>query len=80
MTLDRMVQMFSILANLGVVAGFAFLAVQVQQNSEALKVQSAVLVASAQISAESSFIGEELSEAYAIALRHPQLGPGASLP
>ena len=69
---DLLNQWLSIVTNFGVIAGFVLVALQLQQNTEALRIQASAITASAAISAESAFMGDTVAEAYAIALRAPE--------
>jgi hypothetical protein len=72
MNLEKLSHWIGILANFGVVLGFVLIAFQLQQNSQALRIQAEAISSSAIIGAESSFMGEDIAIAYAIAVKNPK--------
>ena len=72
MNFDRVNQWLSLVANLGVVAGFVMVAFQLQQNTEAVRLQADAVTSGANVAAESAFMGENVAEAYAIAWQSPE--------
>ena len=72
MNFDRINQWLSLVANLGVVAGFVMVAFQLQQNTEAVRLQADAVSSGANVAAESAFMGENVAEAYAVARQSPE--------
>jgi hypothetical protein len=72
MRFDRVNQWLTLVANLGVVVGFFMVAFQLQQNTDALRLQADAVSSSATVAAESGFMGEDVAEAYAIAWQSPE--------
>ena len=72
MNFDRVNQWLSLVANLGVVAGFVMVAFQLQQNTEAVRLQADAVSSGANVAAESAFMGENVAEAYAVAWQSPE--------
>jgi hypothetical protein len=70
--LEKVNLWLTLVSNLGIVAGFVLIAFQLQQNTQALQVQASAIVASATVTAESAFMGENVAEAYAIAEKTPR--------
>jgi hypothetical protein len=71
MNWDRLNQIFSIVANLAVVAGFVMVAIQLQQNTAAIRLQTLSMMNSASVEAEGTFAGDTVHLAQAKAIYHP---------
>jgi len=71
MNLDQINKWLMLVANLGVVAGFVMLAVQLQQNTAAIRLQTLSTLSSSWVQAESSFTGDTVHLATAKAMYHP---------
>src|SRR5262245_11051278 len=71
MNLDRLNQAVSMVANLGVVAGFVLLAIQLQQNTSAIRQQTLSTMNSTAVEAEGTFTGDTVHLAQAKAIYHP---------
>lgn len=80
MKLDKLNQWLTLAANIGLIAGFVLIALQLQQNTRAIELQAISLQTSSQISGESTFMGEDVASAYAVAaLRPSELSEGQVL-
>jgi hypothetical protein len=64
-------QWLTLVANFGVVAGFILIAFQLQQNTEALRLQADAISSNTHTVAESAMMGDDVAEAYAVALQSP---------
>lgn len=69
--IDKMNQWITIVTNLGVIAGFIIIALQLQQNTKALNVQADSLAFSAELATYIALMGENVSEALVTAENEP---------
>lgn len=69
--LEKANQWLMLVTNLGVVAGFILIALQLQQNSQALEIQARAISDSTAVAAEAAFMGENIADAYAVAQLRP---------
>ena len=71
MKIDWLNEWLTLIANVGVIAGFVLVAYQLSLNTEAIRLQSAQDQARMTSAAEVAFMGESTHEAFNTALRHP---------
>ena len=69
--MDKINQWLTVVTNLGVIAGFILIAIQLQQNTKALNVQADSLAFSAELSTYVALMGENVSEAFVTAENSP---------
>ena len=60
-----------LVTNIGIVAGFVLIALQLQQSTKAMGLQAEAIRDSSIVAAESAFMGETLADAYVIAQLEP---------
>jgi hypothetical protein len=71
MNLERSGGLLALVANLGVVGGLVLLAVEVRHNTQVVRAQASVNLATGQSSAEVAFMGEDTAAAFVTAINTP---------
>ena len=71
MNLERSGGWLALVANLGVVGGLVLLAVELRQNTQVVRAQASMYLATGQASAEVAFMGEDTAAAFVKAINSP---------
>ena len=71
MNLERSSGWLALVANLGVVGGLILLALELRQNTQVVRAQASVSLATGQTSAEVAFMGEDTAAAFVKAINSP---------
>ena len=71
MNLERSGGWLALVANLGVVGGLILLAVELRQNTQVVRAQASVNLATGQTAAEVAFMGEDTAAAFVKAINSP---------